>query len=363
MSAHEEKAGSGPGPPAPELGAHRAQPPSPFDCADYDHWSDFLAARLARRDTARNIARYGQAVAEQYATGSFPRTAKELDTFTGGDGATNILGRSSWRPEDLAFECAAEALKCQPDLLLATSLPTRFTRADNFRIYSTSALYGDGRCVPIGLSRSFGEHDERADQAVARLVDATTNVATSGGCDAPLVTCELDLADYVIERLAGDTYPFAAAIGPEWFHLDIAHNVPRDLLGSSPFELFLAHPDRDYIHRRVESGLEAHVVPMQYRGRDNGLFYVLVPHARRPFFLVRPASTDVGGIHRHMTKAVALAFQAAAIYDAAPVGRLGLEHFNASAQSDVRWLKHMTVVQALLTFRLIDPFSHRLRTP
>jgi hypothetical protein len=44
----------------------------------------------------------------------------------------------------------------------------------------------------------------------------------------------------LISRLAGDSYPFVAAIGPDWFHPNISHNMSWRLLSKSPFELFVA---------------------------------------------------------------------------------------------------------------------------
>jgi hypothetical protein len=101
---------------------------------------------------------------------------------------------------------------------------------------------------------------------------------------------------------------------------------------------------------------------MQYLERDNGLFYVLVPSlvpgTPEEYCLVRPRPTSPpAGIHQQMTTAAELAVQVAALRDVRPLHDLGLELFHASEAEDMRWLRHTTLVQAVATFSLIDPFS------
>lgn len=333
----------------------RASMPSPWDAASETRWTEYASQLVIRSETATSIARYGTALPLRYAAEGPPQSATDLAPYADRGLAKEVLRGSTWDAENVALQSAANAIKQGPEVLLATTDATGFARAANFQIYATTGLYESNDAVPIAFGCSYGEHGEEADDAIARLLNTTTKVARSCDCAAPLVSCDLALAEPLIGRLIGDTQPFAAAIGPDWAHGDItSYDSPPVLLGNSPFELFVG--GGDHIHTRARAGGHGvELIAMQYRGRPNGLFYALVPGEQRPFFLLRPAPTTTPGIQHQLTVAADLAVRAAALHDVRPLDTLGLERFYASDDDAVvRWLRHATIVQALLTFCLID---------
>lgn len=332
---------------------YEATIPPPWKTDGEARWELYAANLAIHAEVARNIASYGKALVQCYARGGPPLSATDLRPYAGGIVASDVASRAVW--DAASLQCAVDAIEHGPDLLLATTDVTGSARAATFRIHAATGLYEPNVAVPVALDRSEGDHDDESDDAVARVLNTTTKVAKSCDCAAPIVSCDLAVADPLIGRLVGDTQPFAAAVGPDWWQGDItAWGLLPTLLGNSPFELFATQGD--HIHNRARPGRRSvELIAMQHQGRSKGLFMVWVPEERRSFFLVRPASYTAVGIQQQMTAAADLALRVATLHDVRPLDALGLERFFARDNADYRWFRHATIVQAVLSFSLTDP--------
>ena len=334
----------------------RAALPPPWSAETQTRWRDYTRRLAGRSDTAGNVADYGEALLRRYEVCGPPKSAADLDQHAERKLATGLLGRSHWDPELASMRCASDAMSHGPEMLLAGAYRADWSRAESFQIYATSALYPCGRAVPLRWQRSFDEHDQRADHAIGQLLSMTARLARTSRCSAPLVSLDLGLSDHLVLRLAGDDRPFVAALGPDWAHMDVHPlDVPPMLSGHSPLELFMQGGDHIQL-RDAEHGPPIQLVRAGYRGRmDSGLFYVFVPGAPTPFMLVRPPALH-GAPSRlaAATAAARVAASAAELHGQLPLDPLGVEKFHASAKEDIRWYRHTTSLQAVLTFTLVD---------
>lgn len=332
--------------------------PSTWSLNGGQRWEQYVCQRLSPRQapTATRIAQYGRALMRRYEIDGAPRTGADVDRAAPETGSVQVLSRSEWDPEAGALACGSDSIRHRPEFLLATHVDTSFSRADNFRIFASVALFADGTASPIAVRRSYGDYDHRADDTIARLVNATTHAAKICKCAAPVTVLDYDLSDDIIHKLAGDDYPFVAAVEAHWWHSEIAALVvPARLLGSSPLELFTQRGAHIYRYEptlaEASTAAPVEVIPMQYRGQpDSGLYYVLVPGAPIPYFVVRPSRTDNDGVHQQMPSAANMAERAAALHGVSPLAALQLECFRASSGEEQRWLRHMAIVHAVITF-------------
>jgi hypothetical protein len=133
---------------------YRAVMPTDWTGPQEDRFRRYLAEKLSRIETATNLSLYGRGLSQHYAAGNYPQSATDLNQYTGGNVATDVLGRSSWGAPELSLECAADAIQHGPELILVTSSISAFPRAANFWIHSASALYAGDHSVPLAMRRS-----------------------------------------------------------------------------------------------------------------------------------------------------------------------------------------------------------------
>lgn len=351
MAVPDSTGGDGP----PPAGRYAMAVPPPLTPARAEALRAYVADRIApHARTSSSIARYQELLARQYAADGAPHHVRELDERAqAGRPATNALGRTSWDTRTAALSCAGDVLRHGPRLLLAESVTAARGHAEDcFLIHGVSALFEAPTAVPVALERAYDEF-KRADSAIADALATTSAVIRNSGCNLPIVCCEHGLADNIVGQLAGGDQAFAAAVYPGWSNKWIAPLDGRWLVSRAIEEVLSA---RDGVRRVEVAGRNVDLARLSWRDSAGcRLFFARVFGSPDMTFLLRPSAGEQDGVHEQFRRAAELAVVAAEVAHERPLATLGLERFYASEGEELRWRRHVALLQALLTFDLITP--------
>lgn len=325
-----------------------------------DGYRSWIAPSVARTDTAKNLAAVGLAISQHTHAIGPPRSATDLDAFTGGELATDVLGRAAWDHETLAYDSAIRVVRSTPDSLLLDSQQVRRTQ-NSHTIYGAIAVFEHGpglKLSPLVTTRSFGDDiAPSTDDAIHAVVHQTSRLVISSQTTAPIVCGDLGVADHAAERLMSDEIAFALAIGPEWYRPDVATlDSVSVLYGRSPAEVFIIRGDHITAVPQSDS-TRVEVVRLRHQGIGTAdLMYArIAADGEQRFYLVRPPADPSASTYRRLSAAARLAITADRLRGTRPLESFGLDAFYASENEAKRFAKYEAIVQSLTGWACCEP--------